>query len=129
MLGWTKIFEQINKTEIRSITDAPFKWGLYINGIGTVAAAFGHPPNWILIVLFVFGGLSWTLAIGAYIYFSKRNPDYLRSEKHQQTMKAMQIMGDKENADNKNVTLLQSILPPHISQYLGGGPMKSIDGK
>lgn len=129
MLGLSKIFEYVDKMEVKSIVDTPFKFGMVIIVIAGFLSAFGHPPKWALIIMFGLGGTTWLIAIIAYIYFVVRNPDYLRSEKHQQTMKAIQILGDKENADNKNVSLLQSVLPPHMSQLLGGGPMKSIDGK
>jgi len=127
MVNLTRIFDQIEQIQIKSVTDSLFKYGMLILAIGGTISGFGHAPDWTLIIIFCFGGLFLLVGLAAYIYFASTKPEYLRSETHQQRMRAMDLLGDKENADNPNILHLPSITNPYVKPELGEGK-KSIEG-
>ncbi|ATA67292.1 hypothetical protein CGC48_00845 [Capnocytophaga cynodegmi] len=69
--------------------------------------------EWILIVIWIFFGISFIVYISLYIYFSLKKPDYLRSEKHQIMTQAIQVLGDNEKAFNPNMEHIANIMSPY----------------
>jgi len=128
MAEWTKIFDQVNSVQIKSITDALFKYGFIGFSIGTLGLAFANPPQWVTIVIFSFSGLFLLVGLWIYVYFAFKNPEYLRSETHQQRMRAMDLLGDKDNADNPNILQLPLITNPQNKVEFGEGSPKSLEG-
>ena len=128
MISWTKALEHFEKIEVKSVTDPLFKYGLGMNLGAGAFAAFGHPQDWVLQILFGLGIACWVIALLAYIYFAIRSPEYLRSETHQQRMRAMDLLGDKENADNPNILNLPAITNPYSKLELDKGTTQSIEG-
>lgn len=128
MTEWTKIFDQVEKVQIKSVTDVLFKYGFIGFSIGTIGFAFAKIPQWMLIVIFSFSGLFLLIGLFFYIYFAVKKPEYLRSEIHQQRMRAMELLGDKDNVDNPNIIHLPAITNPNIKAELGEGTTKSIEG-
>lgn len=128
MAEWTKIFDQINKVQIKSVTDTLFKYGFIGFSIGTLGLAIANLPQWVPIVIFSFSGLFLSVGLWAYVYFAFKKPEYLRSETHQQRMRAMDLLGDKDNADNPNILQLPLITNPHNKIEIGEGSPKSLEG-
>ncbi len=125
---WTKAFDQVDKVEIKSITGPLFRVGMIILIFGCITASVGRASEWVVIFLFALAGLVIFIGLGAYVYFAKYKPEYLRSEIHQQRMKVMELLGDKENANNPNVLQLPSITNPYIKPELDEGSKQSIEG-
>lgn len=117
-MNWTKIFDQISKIQIKSITDSLFKYGLYIFALGTVSAIF-KTLIWVIILLFSVGGLFVIIGLIYYCYFAHKNPDYLRSENFQIQKKSIEILGDKENHFNPNTKNITLIASPYTSKEFG----------
>lgn len=119
MMGLPKIIGQINKMEIKSVTDSPFRYGLFMFLFGTFAAIF-KTDAWVVIVLFSVGGLLELFALIFYTYYGIKNPDYLRSEAYQQNKQIIEMLGDKENQQNPNVGDLKYIPSPYSHQITDG---------
>lgn len=130
MAEWTKIFDQAEKVQIKSVTDALFRTGVLLFTIGGFTAVVGKSPPWVLIVIFCCGCLFLLVGLVMYIYFALNKPEYLRSETHQQKMRVIDLLGDKDNADNPNVIHLPAITNPNINvkPELGEGSIKSVEG-
>lgn len=128
MAEWTKIFDQIEKVQIKSVTDALFKYGFIGFAIGSIGIAIGKSPQWASIVIFSFSGLFLLIGLIIYVYFAFKKPEYLRSENFQLRMKSIELLGDKENADNPNIIQLPAITNPHAKMEIGEEKPKSIEG-
>jgi hypothetical protein len=118
-VNWTHALDQVSKIQIKSITDSLFKYGLYLFMFGTVSAIF-KTPNWVTILQFSVGGLFEIIGLSFYIYFAKKNPDYLRSESFQLRKQSIEMLGDKENSFNPNVKDIVFIANPY-SKGIGDG--------
>ena len=90
-----RLSDSISQVKIKSVVEAPFKAVLIIIFLA-VLSAWIKAPSWVTIVIFSIGGLFALLLVGAYILFSIKNPDYLRSESFQLRMKALEVLGDKD---------------------------------
>jgi hypothetical protein len=113
----TKIFDQVSRIQIKSITDSLFRYGLYLFALATVSSIF-KTPIWVSILLFSVGGLFELIGLIFYIYFSIKNPDYLRSESFQISKQSIEMLGDKDNTMNPNVKSIIYIASP-FSKELG----------
>lgn len=127
MGNWTKIFEQVNKIQIKSITDSLFRYGLFLFVLATVSSVFST-AIWGTILLFSIGVLFELFGLGFYCYFSIKNPDYLRSESFQIRKQSIEMLGDKENHLNPNIKNVIFIASPY-SQELGDGSVKNEFGE
>lgn len=107
-----KILDQVASIRVKSITDPLFKYSLILITIALIAAAI-KVDTWIVVVLFCFGGLLLILGIYFFCFFSIKNPDYLRSENYQLRKKSIELLGDKDNSGNYNVTELKYISSPY----------------
>lgn len=126
-MNWTKIFEQVNKIQVKSITDSLFRYGLYLFALGTVSAIFSTAV-WVTILLFCVGGLFELVGLIFYCYFSFKNPDYLRSESFQIRKQSIEMLGDKENQLNPNIKSVIFIASPY-SKELGDSNDKNEFGE
>ncbi len=118
-MNWTKVLEQINKIQVKSITDSLFRYGLYLLALGTISAIFST-SIWVTIIIFCLGVLFELVGLIFYCYFSFKNPDYLRSEKFQISKKSIEMLGDKDNQLNPNIKSIVFIASPY-SKELGDG--------
>lgn len=111
MVELTKIFEQVSKIQIKSITDPLLKYATIMIVLGCICASL-KTDNWVLLTIFSLGVLLLVVAIVFYIYFSIKNPDYLRSETFQLQKQSIEMLGDKENSLNPNVREIKYIASP-----------------
>lgn len=111
------MLEQVNKVQVKSITDSLFRYGLGIFTLGTISSIFSS-VSWIMILLFSFGGLFLLMGLFFYCYFSFKNPDYLRSESFQIKKQSIELLGDKENQHNQNLRNVVLIASPYSSKEL-----------
>lgn len=125
MFSLTKIFEQVGLIKVRSITDSLFRYGLLILCLATFAAIF-KVDTWILILLFSFGGLFLIIGLIVYCIFTKKNPDFLRSESYQLKKQSIELLGDKDNMINPHVEKVIFITSPYNSDE-GEGRNKLTD--
>ncbi|MFN0190231.1 MAG: hypothetical protein ACKVQV_16150 [Bacteroidia bacterium] len=128
MAEWTKIFDQVQSVQIKSVTDTLFKWGFGGLSLGTLGLAIPNTPFWVPILVFSLSSLFLLVGLCMYVHFAFKNPEYLRSETHQQRMRAMDLLGDKDNADNPNILQLPLITNPRNKIEVGEGSPKSIEG-
>jgi len=119
MLGWDKIFDPINKMQIKSITDSVFRFSAMLFAFSLIAAMFKTYP-WVIISLFTAAFTSLFFALYHFNYHSKRNPDYLRSETFQQNKQIIDILGDKDNILNPNVREFKYISSPYSKENKDG---------
>lgn len=112
MIEWTKIFNQVSQLKIKSITDPLFKFGI-ISLIIAVFSAIFTDKDWVIIILFVFSGLFILIGLIFYMFFAIKKPDYLRSETYQIQKQAVELLGDNERSDNKNLTNIHLITNPY----------------
>ena len=115
MIVWTKILDQVSKVQVKSITDPLFQYSAILFSLGAMTAIF-QTDNWVIITLFILGGLLLIVGLIFYIYFSITNPDYLRSENFQIKKQTIQMLGDKDNTMNPNIKELKFIASPFSGQ-------------
>lgn len=112
MAFWVKIFENISQIKVKSITDQLFKYGTIVLFFLVVAAIF-KVDQWLLILIAVLVCLFYFIGVVAYIYFSYKNPEYLRSEDYQLKNKGLDLIGDKNNVKNPHITTIPSLTSPY----------------
>lgn len=88
--------DAIGKIRIKSVTDNLIRFILVLVLFVIVAALFGV-KEWLIIFLCVLLALSFLVFVYAYIYFSVKNPDYLRSEDYHIRKQSIEMLGDKEH--------------------------------
>ncbi|MBS1553447.1 MAG: hypothetical protein JSU09_00855 [Bacteroidetes bacterium] len=118
-MNFAKILEQVGKFQIKSITDSLFKYGLYMSIVATISAIF-KTAMWVTIFLFATSGLFIIVGLVFYIYFAKNKPDYLRTEDFQLRKQSIELLGDKDNQLNAQVTNIIDIMNPYRKE-LGSG--------
>lgn len=74
----------------------PLFYALWILAFAVISSIFSKLV-WVTVVLFCFAGLLFVIAAFGYVYFTFRNPDYLRSEEYHLRKQSLEILGDKEN--------------------------------
>lgn len=72
-----------------------------------VGAAYAEIKSWCLIFLAVLIVIILFLAVGSYLFFMFKAPDYLRSESYQIRKQAIETLGDKDG-----------LLPTDIAQVI-----------
>lgn len=95
-MDWTRLTQQVSKIKVKNVVDMPLFYGLWVLAFAVISAAFSK-FIWVIIVLFCFAGLLFLIALFGYLYFSFKNPDYLRSEEYHLKKQSLEILGDKEN--------------------------------
>lgn len=95
-MDFTKLTQQVSSIKVKNVVDMPLFYGLFILVIGLISSIFSK-QNWVTIVIFSFAGLLFLIALFGYIYFTFKNPDYLRSEQYHLRKQSLEILGDKEN--------------------------------
>ena len=119
-MNWTKVLDQVSKIQIKSITDSLFKYALYLFVLAVISGIF-KTEVWITILLFSIGGLFALIGLGFFIYFAKKNPDYLRSESFQLRKQSIEMLGDKDNYLNPNVKNIIYVASPFSNELGEGG--------
>lgn len=102
-MEWAKFLNQVSSIKVKSVTDSLFKFGLIGLLIGVISAIFSD-KDWVVIVVFSISGLFILIGLYFYCYFAVKQPEYLRSETFQTQKQALELLGDNERADNKNLT-------------------------
>lgn len=111
-MNLTRLFDQVSKIKVRSITDSLFKFSAVLFVIGCISNIFAT-DTWPSIVLFVLGGICTLTALIFYCYFSLKSPDYLRSEDFHIKKQSIEMLGDKNNQLNPNVKEVVYISSPY----------------
>ena len=109
MMDWAKLTGQISSIKVKNVVESPLKYVLYILALAIFASIFS-PLGWITIILMCFAGLLVLIAAFAYIYFSIKNPDYLRSEEYNLKKQSLEILGDKNNPLELDSTSFEEIV-------------------
>jgi hypothetical protein len=113
MIVWTKILDQVSKIQIKSITDSLFRYGLWLFITGAATAIF-KADTWVIVLIFSVGGLFFLIGLIFYVYYSIKNPDYLRSENFQIQKQSIEMLGDKDNCENPNIKSIVLIANPFV---------------
>lgn len=83
----------------RSTILTDLRWVLSILVVGILGSGWASLPGWVLILLGTGVALDLVVMLGAFIIFSRRNPDLLRTESY--TLRKMEIergfLGDSES--------------------------------
>jgi hypothetical protein len=114
----TKLTSQVNKIKVKNVVDMPLFYGLWILVLAVITAIF-KTENWITIVLFCFAGLTFLIALFGYLFFTFKNPDYLRSEEYHLKKQSLEILGDSENIlpiDARNIVDITNPNPIQITE-------------
>jgi hypothetical protein len=74
------LFQQATASGSRSTVLADLRWFISIVAGILLATLSLKAPDWIIVLLVGLLVLGCLLYVGAYIYFARRAPDYLRSE-------------------------------------------------
>lgn len=114
-MDWTKATEQISKIKVKNVVDMPLFYGLLVLMLSVISGIF-CPLIWVTIVLLVFAGVLFAMAVFGYFFFTFKNPDYLRSEEYHLRKQSLEILGDKDKllpVDGQNIV---DITNPYSSQ-------------
>jgi hypothetical protein len=111
-MDWARLTVQVNKIKVKNVVDMPLFYGLWVLILGVISSVFSK-FEWVPIVLFIFAGALFLLAIFGYFYFTFKNPDYLRSEEYHLRKKSLEILGDKDNQLNPNIAEIKYIASPY----------------
>lgn len=114
MIWLTKIIEHLGNQKHKAVTYESNKIGLLLIALGVGAAIF-HVDTWVILSLFIAGGIFLILGLILTIYFVKKDPSYLRSESYQIQSKSIEMLGDKNNFHNPNIKDITKIASPFVS--------------
>lgn len=109
------LFSAIGRIRIKSVVDNLIRF-ILILVLFIIVAAYFNIPQWILIILVALMILSFMLMGYAYVYFSFKNPDYLRSEDYHLRKQCMEILGDKDNYLPIDAKEIRGIANPYFEQ-------------
>ena len=101
-----RIQNSIGKVEVKRVPDKLWQVLLLLVVI-LGCGAYLQIKEWCLILLAVIIALVFVLAVGVYLFFMVKNPDYLRSESFQIRKQAIETLGDKDG-----------LLPTDLSQII-----------
>ena len=107
-MDWSKLTEQVSSIKVKNVVDMPMFYGLFTLVLGSISSIFS-PYEWVSIVIFCCGSILIAISIFGYVFFSFKNPDYLRSEQYQLKKQSLEILGDKDNllpVDAENIVLI-----------------------
>lgn len=107
-MDWSKLTKQVSTIKVKNVVDMPLFYGLFVLLFGLISSAVSKEP-WVTKVLFCFAALLFVIATFGYLYFTFKNPDYLRSEHYHLRKQSLEILGDKDKLlpiDAKNIVLI-----------------------
>lgn len=116
MIDWSKITQQVSTIKVKNVVDMPLFYGLFVLAFALISSAVSKYP-WVTIVLFSFAALLFVIATFGYLYFTFKNPDYLRSEEYQIKKQSLEILGDKDKLlpiDAKNIVEISNPQPYYL---------------
>ena len=116
MIDWSKITQQVSTIKVKNVVDMPLFYGLFVLAFALISSAVYKYP-WVTIVLFSFAALLFVIATFGYLYFTFKNPDYLRSEEYQIKKQSLEILGDKDKLlpiDAKNIVEISNPQPYYL---------------
>jgi hypothetical protein len=90
---------QASSSATRSTSLQPLAWLSGILTSGLVVAGSSNVPNWALVILAIFLGLTVLLYLVSYVYYIFKDPDALRSEKYTLSKMALEknLIGDDQS--------------------------------
>lgn len=104
--------DAIGFVKIRSVVDNLSRF-ILVFFLLIIGAAALNVAEWLLIVFCVILCVAFLLMVFAYIYFSLKNPDYLRSEDYHLRKQSIELLGDKENLLPVDPKEIRSIANPY----------------
>jgi len=116
MIDWSKITQQVGTIKVKNVVDMPLFYGLFVLAFALISSAVSKYP-WVTIVFFSFAALLFIIATFGYLYFTFKNPDYLRSEEYQIKKQSLEILGDKDKLlpiDAKNIVEISNPQPYYL---------------
>jgi vacuolar-type H+-ATPase subunit I/STV1 len=111
-MDWSKLTQQVSTIKVKNVVDMPLFYGLFILAFALISSVLSKYA-WVTVVLFSFAGLLFALAIFGYIYFTFKNPDYLRSEQYHLRKQSLEILGDKDKLLPIDANNIVQITNPH----------------
>lgn len=102
----------IGSIKIRSVVDNLFRF-ILVFLLFTIVAAWLKVAEWLLIIFCVILCLAFLLMCFAYIFFSIKNPDYLRSEDYHLRKQSIEMLGDKDNYLPLDLREIRGIANPY----------------
>ncbi|MBL0145411.1 MAG: hypothetical protein IPP48_06290 [Chitinophagaceae bacterium] len=107
-MDWSRLTKQVSTIKVKNVVDMPLFYGLFVLLFGLISSAVSKEP-WVTKALFCFAGLLFLIATFGYLYFTFKNPDYLRSEQYHLRKQSLEILGDKDKLlpiDAQNIVLI-----------------------
>lgn len=107
-MDWSKLTQQVSTIKVKNVVDMPLYYGLFTLLFALISSAVSK-YEWVTVVFFAFAGLLFLIALFGYLYFSFKNPDYLRSEQYHLRKQSLEILGDKEKllpVEAENIVLI-----------------------
>jgi hypothetical protein len=107
-MHWSNLTKQVSTIKVKNVVDMPLFYGLFLIMFGLISSVTSK-HEWVTIVIFSFACLQFIIALFGYLYFTFKNPDYLRSEQYHLRKQSLEILGDKENllpVDAENIVLI-----------------------
>ena len=107
-MDWSKLTQQVSTIKVKNVVDMPLYYGLFTLLFALISSAVSK-YEWVTVVFFSFAGLLFLIALFGYLYFSFKNPDYLRSEQYHLRKQSLEILGDKEKllpVEAENIVLI-----------------------
>lgn len=92
----SRLTQQVSTIKVKNVVDMPMFYGLFVSTLGLISGILSKQV-WVTVVLFCFAGLLFLIALFGYIFFTLKNPDYLRSEHYHLKKQSLEILGDKDN--------------------------------
>lgn len=112
----TEIFKSLSNAigfiRIKSVVDNLTRF-ILVFMLFTIVAAWLNITEWLLIVFCVILCLAFLLMGFAYLYFSFKNPDYLRSEDYHLRKQSIEMLGDKDNYLPLDLREIRGIANPY----------------
>lgn len=103
---FNRVQNSVVSIEVKGVPDKLWKV-LILLVLVFIGAAYADIKSWCLILLAVLIVIILLLAVGSYLFFMFKDPDYLRSENYQIRKQAIEKLGDKDG-----------LLPTDIAQVI-----------
>lgn len=123
-MDFSKITQQVSTIKVKNVVDMPLFYALFFALFGIIASIVSK-YEWVVMILFVFAGILLLIALFGYIFFTIKNPDYLRSEQYHLRKQSLEILGDKDNILPIDAHEIVQITNPYPNVIEEGGTEKT----
>jgi uncharacterized membrane protein YbhN (UPF0104 family) len=113
-MDWSKLTQQVSTIKVKNVVDMPLYYALLFALFGLIASNFSK-YEWVVIILFSITVFLLMIATFGYLYFTFKNPDYLRSEQYHLRKQSLEILGDKENLLPFDAQNIVQITNPYVN--------------